>query len=65
MGDYADRSALVNIYITHIIRPTSYLKEALGCLLTKRAEPVFGDNVVNCSSIKLVFRKQIGEDFPI
>ena len=40
-------------------------KEASGCLLTKCVEPVFGDNVVNCSSKKLVFLKQIGEDFSI
>ena len=40
-------------------------KEVLGCLFTKSVEPVFGDNVVNCGSQKLVFRKQIGEDFPI
>jgi len=39
-------------------------KEVLGCLFTKSVEPVFGDNVVNCGSQKLVFRKQIGENFP-
>ena len=40
-------------------------KEVLVCLLTKWVKPAFGDNVVNCSSKKLVFRKQIGEDFSI
>ncbi len=34
-------------------------------MLTKGVEPVFGDNVVNRGSSKLVFRKHIGEYFPI
>ena len=48
------------------IQPAGWkTKEALGCLLTKEVEPVFGDNVVICGSKKLVFRKRIGEDFSI
>jgi len=31
-------------------------------VLTKGVEPVFGENVVNCGSQKLVLRKQINED---